>query len=206
MKLAIVIALGVAYAAGTAYAQQYRWVDEKGRVQYTDTPPPSSAKGVQKKDLKVGKGSEVVPYGLASAMKDHPVTLYTHKTCIEPCQYAREVLNKRGVPFKETAVASNKDLADLKTLSGGNSVPVVTVGSRVETSGSEEAINAALDAAGYPGAGILPPRSQSAPAEGEKAPATAAKGKAAEAEAPRGPYSPGAPPPKPVSKPASKPQ
>lgn len=187
-------------------AQQYRWVDDKGRVQYTDTPPPPSAKDVKKKDLKAGKGSEVLPFGLANALKDHPVTLYTHKTCIEPCEYAREVLNKRGVPFKESVVASNKDLADLKTLSGGNSVPVVTVGSRVDTTGSEEAINAALDAAGYPRAGILPARAQSAPATDNKGAPGAEKAKPAEAEAPRGPYAPGAPPPKPVTKPASKPQ
>ena len=32
-------------AAAQAHAQQYRWVDEKGRVQYTDTPPPATAHG-----------------------------------------------------------------------------------------------------------------------------------------------------------------
>jgi len=43
-------------AAGTASAQQYRWVDEKGRVHYSDTPPPASAKSSEKKNLK---GSEL---------------------------------------------------------------------------------------------------------------------------------------------------
>ncbi len=37
--------LGLALAlAGTASAQLYRWVDENGRVRYTDRPPPAGVK------------------------------------------------------------------------------------------------------------------------------------------------------------------
>ena len=49
------VVLMLLLAAAQAHAQQYRWVDEKGRVQYTDTPPPATAKDVQKKRLDVGK-------------------------------------------------------------------------------------------------------------------------------------------------------
>ena len=42
--------------AGLAHAQQYRWVDKNGRVQYTDTPPPASAKDVRKTDSARRRG------------------------------------------------------------------------------------------------------------------------------------------------------
>ena len=37
-RLLVLLALGA--LAGTAYAQQYKWVDQNGRTQYGDTPPP----------------------------------------------------------------------------------------------------------------------------------------------------------------------
>lgn len=37
-------ALAALAASGAAFAQAYRWVDENGRVQYSDKPPPEKAK------------------------------------------------------------------------------------------------------------------------------------------------------------------
>jgi len=217
MKSALAIAVGIALAAGTAFAQQYRWTDQKGQVHYTDTPPPPSAKDVRKKGAAAPKaGTPTVPYNLENAQKEFPVTLYTHPTCTDTCQFARDVLNRRGVPFNEVVVATNKALEDLKTLSGNNHVPVLTVGTRVEKEASEAAYNAALDAGGYPKAGLLPPRKQAAPAVKPEEMETAgpvakpaAEKPAATAEAPAaplGPYAPGAPAPKPAAKPAAKSQ
>jgi glutaredoxin len=195
-------------APALALAQQYRWIDESGRVQYGDAPPPG-AKNVQKKDLRGAAGGAPAPYALERAMKNAPVTLYSHPDCKSPCQLARDVLNKRGVPFKETVVMDEKLLAELKSVSGGEQVPVLVVGRVVETTISAEAYNGALDTAGYPAAGVLPTRSQAAPEPPQAtpeppkaAPEPAAEKKAPEDEAPRatGPYAPGAPPQKPLKK------
>lgn len=210
MKSALAIAVGIALAAGTAFAQQYRWTDQKGQVHYTDTPPPPSAKDVRKKGAAAPKaGTPAVPYNLENAQKEFPVTLYTHPTCTDTCQFARNVLNRRGVPFNEVVVATNQALEELKTLSGNNHVPVLTVGKLIEKDVTEASYNAALDAGGYPKAGLLPPRKQAAPeAKFEDMetsgplPKPAAK-PAATAEAPPaplGPYAPGAPAPKPAAK------
>src|ERR1700741_5188172 len=112
-------------AASAAWAQQYRWVDEKGRVHYTDTPPPPSAKSAEKKNLKGNALGEQQSYELSEAMRKSPVTLYTFAECKDPCQMARDVLNKRGVPFTEKAVSNQQMLDELKQLSGGLSVPVL---------------------------------------------------------------------------------
>ena len=45
----VLIAFSLLAVALTAQAQLYRWTDESGKVHYTDTPPPASAKNVEKK-------------------------------------------------------------------------------------------------------------------------------------------------------------
>lgn len=216
-KSALVIAVGIAIAAGSALAQQYRWTDQQGRVHYTDTPPPPSAKDVRKKGAPPPAGTPVVPFDLARAQKESPVTLYTHPSCEQTCQFARDVLNKRGVPFDEVVVSTAQALEQLKALSGNNHVPVLTVGSRVEKEVSLGTYNAALDAGGYPKEGLLPPRKQAAPGfkledletagpdyrpAGQKPPAQEAAPQAEAPSQPRGPYAPGAsrPAPKPAAK------
>jgi hypothetical protein len=42
------IAFSLLAFALIAQAQLYRWTDDKGKVHYSDAPPPSNAKQVQK--------------------------------------------------------------------------------------------------------------------------------------------------------------
>lgn len=158
--------------APTVWAQQYRWVDEKGRVHYTDTPPPPSAKDAQKKNLKGSELGQQESYEMMQAVRKAPVTLYTFTECQAPCQMARDVLNKRGVPFKEKMVANQQMLDELQKVSGGTNVPVLVVGAQVEKTASPDAFNQALDIAGYPRAGVAKPRNQQAPPKPEPAPPT----------------------------------
>jgi glutaredoxin len=187
----ILIATLLAAAALPAGAQLYRWTDQSGKTHFTDTPPPRSAKNVQKK--QPGSGGAVadtagLPFALQQAMKDSPVTLYTTTGC-EACGEARGLLNRRGIPFREVSVASEAQLAELKKAVGSNSVPAMLVGASVLKGFEEGQYNAALDSAGYPRAGILRPRSQTEPASAEAPPAAAAAPEAEPAR-PRGPYAP----------------
>ncbi len=191
---AILIGIALALPLGAAHAQQlYRWVDQHGEVHVSDQPPPPTAKDIQKKSYggSVAPASEE-PYALAKAMKDAPVTLYTSPTCQDPCSQARAALNGRGVPFKEVSVWNPETNAELKSVSGANEVPVLVVGASVEKGFSQGAFDTALDAAGYPRACILPPRSQAAPAppEGYVPPSQRAPQPAEEPQKPLGPYAP----------------
>jgi len=152
-------------AALAAQAQQYRWVDEKGRVQYTDTPPPASAKGVQKKNLNTGPaaGSSAEPYALQVARKSAPVKLYSSPDCGAMCDGARTLLNQRGIPFSEVSVADAAQLEEFKKVTGGTAVPVMFVGQSMHKGFEAGSYQRALDAAGYPAAGLLRPRNQPAP-------------------------------------------
>src|ERR1700741_2735156 len=202
------IALAVA-AAGSAAAQQlYRWTDENGRTHVTDTPPPAGAKDVRKLRPGAAPGAAAdapskpaaVPYALEWAMKQYPVTLYTSPGCADPCAGARDLLNKRGVPFKEVQVWEEEGNEELKRLSGDTRVPPIKVGASVYAGFERSAYDSLLDTAGYPRAGVLPARAQSVPGrpEGYVPPEEREKPKAEpvkpEAEAPAGPYAPGAAP------------
>ena len=186
--------LAMLFLAATAAAQQiYRWTDQNGRVHITDTPPPASAKSVQKKAYR-GSPSDGGPpgqssYELTQATKDFPVTLYTAPACNDPCDDARAALNRRGVPFKEVLVADGGTAEELKRVSGGEQVPVLVVGRSVHSGFLQSAYDSLLDAARYPKIGSVPPRAQAQPSTpGESAQPQA------EEPGPTGPYAPGATP------------
>ena len=186
-------------AASVQAQQMYRWTDEQGRTHITDTPPPASAKGVQKKGAATAKATEAqAPFGLAEAQRDFPVVLYTSPPCKQPCDDARAALNQRGVPFREVQVWDEASQEQLKKVAGNTEeVPVLTVGRSVQKGFSQDAFDALLDSARYPRAGALKPRAQAAPKVPEDyvAPENRAAVPAAEpvkpAEEPKlGPYAP----------------
>jgi glutaredoxin len=182
-------------------AQLYRWTDEKGGVHVTDTPPPPNARSVEQKSPRVeaAPGAPQLPYELALAVKEFPVTLYTSPGCKDACTRAREALNKRGVPFKEVPVSNDQTIEELRRVSGGTEVPVLLVGRSVSKGFEQSAYDALLDSARYPKAGTVPVRTQGAPSpEGAAAQADTSRAdpaKPAAEEPARGPYSPGSRPP-----------
>ena len=184
------LVLALALAASAASAQIYRWTDEQGKIHVTDTPPPARATNVRTlrpPAAPIGSGDNE-PYALQLARKSAPVTLYSTPGC-EPCAAARKLLNARGVPFKEVSVIDDTQVEELKTAVGGNAVPSLVVGATVQQGFEERTYHAILDAAGYPKAGVLPPRAQEEP----KAPPQAEEPPPPSAEpAPTGPYAPGA--------------
>lgn len=147
----------LAALTGAAQAQPYRWIDEKGRVQYTDTLPPPSARNVEKKNLRGNSVGAQEGYAVTRAARVAPVKLYTHPVCKDACDFARGILRRRGVPFSEVVASEPAAAKELIEVSGSDGVPVLVVGSTVEKTVSAEAYNRALDAAGYPSAGIGAP-------------------------------------------------
>ena len=175
MKKITVAALVLALGAMPAIAAQlYRWVDEKGNVEWRDTPPPANAKKVEQRTMTGNTiDTSSVPYALKQAMKNHPVTLWTFD-CGEPCDKATSHLAKRGTPYT-TRHASRESDAMRKSV-GSNEAPALTVGTTVLKGYSESAWDSALDNAGYPKTptpGLKPQATAKAePTKGE----TAAKG------------------------------
>ncbi len=144
-------------AAGAAHAQLYKWVGPDGKVSYSDSPPPANAARVEQKDL--GNGTSVstsgLPYELAQAVRNHPVTLYAGPDCA-PCDEARTFLKNRGIPYAEKSVTTSADITRLKQLSGGGTVPFLTIGRSKQNGFEAGAWSTALNSAGYPASSRLP--------------------------------------------------
>ena len=185
IKILLIISLFV--AGGTVLAAQlYRWVDEKGQVEWRDTPPPPSAKKVEQR--KVGGGTASVaelPYSVQQAMKAFPVTLWA-TDCGDTCTKARAHLMRRGVPHDEKDPRA--DFENFKKLTGSAEVPVLFVGKNQLKGYLESDWDSALDNAGYPKTALVKPqpKAQPKPAPAEKD-APAEKGAAAPADAPAAP-------------------
>jgi glutaredoxin len=146
------VAFFVAAGALAQAPQVYRYVDPSGRVVYSDRPPPPEAKGVQTKRVDGNFVESSEPSVAAQMAADRfPATLYTFE-CGEVCQNAEALLNRRGVPYATVDVQKDEQgMIRLRTLTGEERAPVLTLGDKVIVKGfSESRWQAALDEAGYP--------------------------------------------------------
>jgi hypothetical protein len=158
LKNLALAAVTLALAAGPlAAAQLYRWVDDKGNIEWRDTPPPAQARNVEQRKI-IGNTiqTSTLPYAVQHAMKAHPVTLWV-ADCGEPCAVARAHLTRRGVPH--TVQDAQKDREGLQKATGGLEVPVLFVGTQQLKGYLESSWDTALDSAGYPRTAIAIPTS-----------------------------------------------
>ncbi len=142
-------------SAAGASAQLYKWIDEKGAVHFSDTPPPSNVKLAPIKASAGGADQVPLPYALAQAARSHPVVLYTSAGC-EPCGTARAHLKRRGIPFAEKTVETADDQAKLKAAVNSTQVPALLIGRNKKVGYEPGGWDAALSNAAYPAESILP--------------------------------------------------
>lgn len=157
MRPMLMVALVLCSAS--ASAQMYKWIDAKGTVHYTDTPPPANARKADvKAEFKAAASSvqtSSLPYALAQTVRNHPVTLYAGTSCT-PCDQGRSLLKARGIPFAEKVVSSAADVARLRAAGSDGNVPFLLVGQSKNNGFSSAAWTEALTAAGYPEQSLLP--------------------------------------------------
>lgn len=149
---------------GAHAGKLYRWVDAQGKVHYGDTPPADAAQVEPKKLSGSVAPSEDLSYETRRAQQNFPVTLYVTKACGAPCDQARDLLNKRGVPFGEKSIGTQEELDSFKALSGSDSAPTLAVGRTFLKGFLAERWHSELDIAGYP---------KTAPYRAPRLPATA---------------------------------
>jgi glutaredoxin len=152
-------ALALAVMALPSHAL-FKVVAPDGTVTYTDRPPPASVgrpatpgKEAQAADASAALGS--LPFELRQIVVRFPVTLYTSIDCA-PCDSGRRLLQGRGVPYVERQVLNDDDAAALDRLTGGRSVPTLTIGSQALRGYADGDWHSYLDAAGYPRESRLP--------------------------------------------------
>lgn len=128
----------------------YRWLDSKGVVHYSDMPPPKSEPAETIRFSEAAGYDAALPYETLRAKQNFPVTLYVRSGCGEPCDQARSLLSKRGIPFTEKTLKTKEDAEALKQLSGIEGFPVLAVGNNYLRGFQAEQWQSELDIAGYP--------------------------------------------------------
>lgn len=157
LPLLLALATGVVTMPALA---QYKVVDPDGKITYTDRPVPPPAGG-QVQTLRAGSsaaapaGQAALPLDLRGPAGRFPVTLYTGAECA-PCDTARLLLQQRGIPYAERSVVNDDDVAALQRLTGGRTLPSLTVGAQPLRGLLEADWQATLDLAGYPRTSRLP--------------------------------------------------
>ena len=147
-------------------AAQYKVVGPDGRVTYTDRPPADAAARVTPlgRDTAITAApQDPLPPELRQVATRFPVTLYVAADCV-PCDAGRQLLQQRGVPFSEKLVVSDEDAAALERLTGGRTVPSLTIGAQVLRGLAQAEWASYLDLAGYPRESRLPKGWQAPPA------------------------------------------
>jgi glutaredoxin len=154
-------ALGLCALAAAPSWALYKVVGPDGRVTYTDRPPQEQGSGAGRvSSVSTGGGgaassTAALPLELRQATQRFPVTLYTTAAC-DPCEAARQLLRKRGVPYTERQVLTPADAEALFKLTGGREAPAASIGTQVMRGYSADLWNSYLDAAAYPKESKLP--------------------------------------------------
>lgn len=153
-----ILLLALALTSLSATAEVYRWVDSAGKVHFSDSPPPGSAREVMREKDASAVANDQVSFAARRAAENFPVTLFTTSDCPGACKKARELLSARGVPFTEKVLQKAEDAEELKLLVGDTFVPSLRLGKQTIRGFEADSYNNLLDLAGYPAAsGTKPP-------------------------------------------------
>jgi glutaredoxin len=133
-------------AAGACAAQTiYRWTDEKGRVQYSNEPPPNAkvrpvADRINSYDGPVQIRQAPASPG-AGAREAGPVVMYSTSWCTY-CKQARSYFAAKRIRYHEYDIeASPSAHAEFKRL-GGRGVPLIVHGGATMSGFSEKSFEA----------------------------------------------------------------
>lgn len=141
----LILALALAGSPALA-ADYYRWIDEKGRVVYSDQTPPPNARNVQ--ILKKSGAKKDVTNEAPTKDNKPPVTLYT-ANCGAPCDNAKTLLDQRAIPYTIKDASDPVIAGEVKKLTGAQEVPVLTIGGNVHKGFERTLWSNLLDAAGH---------------------------------------------------------
>lgn len=115
-----VFAVATLFACGAQAAEIYRWVDESGRVHFSDEAPEGRSVDTVELNIPDETGSFQVDV-------KREVVMYSKRNC-SVCDQAREYFRKHDIPFREydieTSLKGGRDYVALD----GHGVPIILVG------------------------------------------------------------------------------
>ncbi len=120
-----IVVLGLAIP-GVAFSGIYRWVDEDGKVHFSDKPSKSHSSEAVKLRINTYEG---VSYDTSSFDVGKEVVMYSASWC-GVCKKARRYFAERGINYTERDIENSaRGKMEFKKL-GAKGVPVILVGNR----------------------------------------------------------------------------
>ena len=101
------ICLAMLFAASTAFAQMYKWVDKDGKVRYGDTPPPGS-KTSAVKATSSGAAAPAPASSAGDAKKKDPLTAAEQEQEYRKRQQEAEKAGKKSEQEQQAKVQKNE--------------------------------------------------------------------------------------------------
>ena len=134
LRLVTFIFCAISLFAVNSHADIFRWVDEQGRIHFTDKPPPQAES--QSVTLRINSftSPSIEPFQfdeslISKRVVTPDVIMYSTSWC-GYCKQARRYFNQKQIAFTEYDVEkTDKGKQDFKRL-GGKGVPVILVGDR----------------------------------------------------------------------------
>ena len=151
----LVLSAFLIYFPFTSGAEMYKWVDDKGEMHISDSPPPAAK---SPGDIKVYKDSKEDSLDAAPApprkkeesrpsyetKKRAELVLYTTSWC-PYCRKARDYLRSRGIDFVEYDIEKDREAATRKRqLDNRGGVPFAIINGRSISGFSASAYERAL--------------------------------------------------------------
>lgn len=153
----IVLLFGCLAGCGAQSGELYRWIDANGKVHYGEKPSADAAQVEARKFPGADSSGAYLSFETRRARQNFPVTLYVADNCKEYCDQARQLLSKRGIPYSEKSLKTQKEFDEFNKLSGSSNIPTLGVGKVFLQGLNAGQWHSELDAAGYPKSTIFIP-------------------------------------------------
>ncbi len=143
--LAVAAAFAVTLIAGLSGAAiLYRWVDDRGVVHVSESPPEGKMDAAQAIAVEdADKGAKAGPPAENKVFRVRPaeVTIYTTPTC-PWCHRAKAWLRDKKIRYREIDITSDRSgLDEMVNISGQTGVPVIVVGGEVIVGFNQSRLN-----------------------------------------------------------------
>lgn len=153
MSYFVVAALMTLLPALTSTAQVYKWVDDNGKVHYSDSRPQNDTQTLQIKGTissyapkaVSGRADEPAPQAQTARStrlaKNGEVVIFTTASC-GYCKMAKRYFKSHQIPYREMKVDTSAQANKLFQQLGGRGVPLTVIGrvnSEQKISGFSEA-------------------------------------------------------------------
>lgn len=143
------MALSLAWLAFASFAhasQFYKWTDDRGRIHYSDKPPPDRIADKLDIEVKSHTGPPKVSKFISAAPASDAIIMYSAEWC-GICRRAKAYMDSEGIEYTEYDIDKSSKGRREYTRLNGKGVPLFLIGGQRMAGFSPSRLQALLAAA-----------------------------------------------------------